>query len=98
VVLWRTQHTPRVFVERLDFVSAAGNLDRVVTPLAVLRRVEGFLAIESVHPWATAGEVRAQTGFVLPAGDAIVTPPPSDEELATLERVDGARMRHLEFS
>ncbi|MFN8516489.1 MAG: CoA-transferase [Chloroflexia bacterium] len=60
VVLWRTQHTPRVFVERLDFVSAVGNLDRVVTPLAVLRRVEGHLMIESVHPWTTEDEVRAQ--------------------------------------
>jgi glutaconate CoA-transferase subunit B len=97
VVLWRTQHTPRVFVERLDFVSAAGNLDRVVTPLAVLRRVEGCLAIESVHSWATVDEVRAQTGFALPDSDAAVTTPPSDGELAALERVDPARVRDLEF-
>src|SRR5581483_7755451 len=33
VILWRTQHNRRVFVERLDFVTAAGNVDRVVTPL-----------------------------------------------------------------
>ena len=98
VVLWRTQHTPRVFVERLDFVSAAGNLDRVVTPLAVLRRVDGYLAIESVHPWTTADEVRAQTGFALPTGDVMCTPPPSDEEMATLARVDPERVRDLEIS
>jgi glutaconate CoA-transferase subunit B len=97
VVLWRTQHTPRVFVDRLDFVSAAGNLDRVVTPLAVLRRVEGYLALESVHPWATADEVRAHTGFALPAGGGTPTPPPSVEELAALARVDPARVRDLEF-
>jgi glutaconate CoA-transferase subunit B len=98
VVLWRTQHTPRVFVERLDFVSADGNLDRVVTPLAGLRRVEGRLAIESVHHWATGDEVRSQTGFALPDGDGLVTAPPSDEELAALARVDAGRVRDLEFA
>jgi glutaconate CoA-transferase, subunit B len=98
VVLWRTQHTPRVFVARLDFVSATGNLDRVITPLAVLCRVDGQLALESVHPWATGDEVRAQTGFALPDGDGEVTVPPSDGELATLERVDAARVRDLEFA
>jgi glutaconate CoA-transferase subunit B len=98
VVLWRTQHTPRVFVERLDFVSAVGNLDRVVTPLAVLRRVGGQLSIESVHPWATEEEVRAQTGFRPPDGGAALTVPPSDEELATLARVDSGRVRELEFA
>ncbi|MFN8536396.1 MAG: hypothetical protein U0232_02820 [Thermomicrobiales bacterium] len=97
-MLWRTQHTPRVFVERLDFVSAVGNLDRVVTPLAVLRRVEGHLMIESVHPWTTEDEVRAQTGFSLPAGEASTTPPPSADELAALERADAARVRDLEVA
>lgn len=96
VVLWRTQHTPRVFVERLDFISAVGNLDRVVTPLAVLRRVDGQLVIESVHPWTTEDEVRAQTGFALPAGEVSTTAPPSEDELAALERVDAARVRELE--
>ena len=33
--------------------------------------------IESVHPWTTEDEVRAQTGFALPAGKPIATAPPS---------------------
>ena len=98
VVLWRTQHTPRVFVERLDFVSAAGNVDRVVTPLTVLRRIDGRLAIESVHSWTTLDEVRAQTGFALPEDNEVaITPPPNEEELAALDRVDPERVRDLEF-
>lgn len=99
VVLWRTQHSPRVFVERLDFVSAAGNLDRVITPLAVLRLVGGRLALESVHRWSSAEEVRAQTGFALPERGAVpATPPPSEGELAALARVDPERVRELEFA
>jgi glutaconate CoA-transferase subunit B len=99
VVIWRTQHTPRVFVERLDFVSAVGNLDRVVTPLAVLQRLAGRLQIESVHAWTTVEEIRAQTGFTLPDGEAREnTPPPSDEELRLLASVDPERVRDLEFA
>lgn len=99
VVIWRTQHTPRIFVERLDFVSASGNLDRVVTPLATLRLNAGRLAIESVQPWSTPEEVRAQTGFALPEGDAPpAAPPPSDEELRLLAEIDPERVRDLEFA
>ena len=32
-LLWRTKHDPRTFVERVEFVTAVGNVDRVVTPL-----------------------------------------------------------------
>ena len=55
VVLWRVRHDCRTFVERLDFVTGAGNVDRVVTPLAVLRpRPDtGALGVESVHPGIT---------------------------------------------
>ena len=35
-LIWRTKHDRRVFVDRLDFVTAAGNVDRVVTPLCML--------------------------------------------------------------
>jgi glutaconate CoA-transferase subunit B len=99
VIIWRTQHTPRVFVEHLDFVSAVGNLDRVITPLAVLQRVGGRLQIGSVHAWTTVEEVRAQTGFTLPDSQATEnTPPPSDEELRLLASVDPERVRDLEFA
>jgi glutaconate CoA-transferase subunit B len=51
-ILWRTRHDPRTFVERLSFVTAAGNVDRVVTPLCVFRRIDGRLQIESIHAGA----------------------------------------------
>ena len=41
VILWRSRHHAGGFVERLDFVTAAGNVDRVVTPLCVFQRREG---------------------------------------------------------
>jgi glutaconate CoA-transferase subunit B len=91
-IIWRTRHDARTFVEALPFVTATGNVDRVVTPLAVLRRIEGLLTVESVHPYSTPGEVRASTGFPLDGAgddaDVPITPPPSPEELAALRALD----------
>lgn len=90
-VLWRTRHDTRTFVAKLPFVTAAGNVDRVVTPLCVLRRVDGLLGVESVHPFSTPDEVRAATGFPVDVGpETPVTPPPSPEELAALAAIDPA--------
>src|SRR5690606_10490969 len=63
VILWRTKHDRRAFVERLDFVTGAGNVDRVVTPLCVFVRRDGRLVVESVHPGVTPEYLREQTGF-----------------------------------
>src|SRR4051794_35722436 len=48
-LIWRTKHDPRTFVEKLDFVTASGNVDRVVTPLCVFARRQGRLQVESAH-------------------------------------------------
>jgi glutaconate CoA-transferase subunit B len=88
-ILWRTRHDTRTFVPELPFVTAAGNVDRVVTPICVLRRVDGLLAVESVHPFSSPEAVRAATGFPVEVGpETPVTPPPSKEELAALQAVD----------
>jgi glutaconate CoA-transferase subunit B len=90
-ILWRTRHDPRTFVPELPFVTAAGNVDRVVTPLCVLRRVDGALTVESVHPFSSADQVRAATGFAVEVGpDTPPTPPPTADELAALRAVDPA--------
>lgn len=96
-VVWRATHSPRVFVERVDFVTAAGNLDRVVTPLCVFWRTPTGLVVESVHPYATLDEVKARTGFAVPQASAASTPPPTADELAALEALDPDRVRRSEF-
>ena len=98
VILWRTQHSPRVFVERLDFVTAAGNVDRVVTPLCVFQRREGRLQVEAIFPTSSAAEIMAQTGFPLdvPASCPILAPPTA-EELAALDAIDPRGVRRQEF-
>ena len=40
-VTWRTEHSTRTLVEKLDFVTAAGGLHGVVTPIAVFEKRDG---------------------------------------------------------
>jgi glutaconate CoA-transferase subunit B len=96
-ILFREEHTPRVFVEKVDNISAPG-----VSPPGVFRRgtaqalVTGRcvfrfhpdrarFSLESVHPGETVESVRDATGFSFDVtGDVPFTPDPTAEELALL--------------
>ncbi len=98
-ILWRTRHDTRTFVKTLPFVTAAGNVDRVVTPLCVFQRVDGVLTVESIHPSSSADEVRAATGFAVDVGvTTLATPEPTPDELAALASVDPAGIVAAEFA
>jgi glutaconate CoA-transferase subunit B len=98
VILWRTRHDPRTFVERLDFVTAAGNVDRVVTPLGQFVRRDGLLEVEFLHPGVTPEDFRIATGFEVDVGaETPVTSPPTLAELGALRAVDPDGIRASEF-
>lgn len=98
VILWRTKHDRRSFVDHLDFVTAAGNVDRVVTPLCVFVRRQGRLEVESLHPGVTPDRLREQTGFAVAVDDTTpVTLPPTHVELALLAEIDPERVIETEF-
>lgn len=98
VILWRTKHDRRSFVEKLDFVTAAGNVDRVVTPLCVFIRQSGNLVVESIHPGVSPQDVIANTGFAVEAGDDTPrTPPPTEREQDLLACIDPGRVIDSEF-
>ena len=97
-LIWRTKHDPRVFVERLDFVTAAGNVDRVVTPLCIFRRTDGRLTVESIHPGVSPAQVVAATGFAIEADDSTpITPLPNLEEIAAIAEIDPGGVALSEF-
>jgi len=92
VVFYTTAHTPRVFVERVDFVSGAGDrAELVVTPLATMDFEPGSrrMRLASTHPGVSVQEVVEATGFEL-VRPAFVpeTAAPTDLELATLRSLD----------
>ena len=88
VATWRTEHSPRVLVEKLDFVTAAGNLQTVVTPIAVFQKLNGRLALDSWNPEVSLDEVVKRTGFRFESGDARPTPPITEREHAILASLD----------
>jgi glutaconate CoA-transferase subunit B len=99
VILWRTKHDPRVFVDQLDFVTGAGNVDRVVTPLGIFVRRDGQLKVESLHPGVTPEMMRDATGFQVEVGpETPETRPPSAEELAVLREIDPGGVVRSEFA
>ena len=87
-VTWRTEHSTRTLVDKLDFVTAAGGLHGVVTPIAVFEKRDGRLALRSWHPDASLDEVRRRTGFAFDATGATPTPLPGDREIAALRALD----------
>jgi glutaconate CoA-transferase, subunit B len=81
------EHSPRTFVEQLDFKTSVGDRVRVVvTDLGVLEPDEtGELMLTHVHPGVEPEQVQHATGWNLRiAQDVAVSEPPSDEELTAL--------------
>lgn len=103
VILFREEHSLRVLVPKVDFISAPGtspaNVYRpggpyaLVTGRAVFRfeRARARFVLASVHPGHTAAEVRESTGFDfdLPA-TLPQTPAPSPATLALIRGPVGA--------
>ena len=107
---WVPNHSPRVFVENVDFVSGVG-YDRVpkgayheirvvVSNLGVFdfATPDHSMRLRSVHPGVTLDEVRSATGFPLSVdGTVAETRMPTDEELRLIrEVVDPKGLRDAE--
>ena len=94
VILFREEHSPRVFVPKVDFISAPGtspdNVWRRGGPVALVTGMAAFsfdrgrhgFRLESVHPGHNADDVAAATGFDFECpGDVPETPGPTTEML-----------------
>jgi glutaconate CoA-transferase subunit B len=103
VILFREEHTRRVMVPKVDFISAPGASDAGVYrpggPHALLTGLGLFsfdrprrrFRLESVHPGHSIEEIRDNTGFEFDSAAQVpVTPPPDAATLAAIrDRICG---------
>ena len=93
VILFRTEHSRRTLVPKVDFVSAPGwsppEVYRPGGPVALVTnrcvfafgRAQRRFRLESIHPGHTLEEVLDNTGFAFDRPESVPeTPPPSAEE------------------
>ncbi|MEM7021207.1 MAG: CoA-transferase [Pseudomonadota bacterium] len=105
VILFREEHTPRVMVPRVDFISAPGtsppDVDRPGGPHALVtgRCVFHFdtgrkrFRLASVHPGESLDEIEQNTGFEFDRPDEVpLTPTPDDDTLAQIRGPIGAEI------
>ena len=80
------RHTPRAFVEKLDFTTSVGDKVRVVvTDLGVLEPRDGELTLTAIHPGVSVDEVREATRWELEVAEDITeTRGPTKDELEAL--------------
>jgi glutaconate CoA-transferase subunit B len=98
VILFREEHTRRVLVPKVDFVSAPGTSPagvyrpggpwKLLTGLALFAfdRARRRFALESVHPGHTVEEVVANTGFEFDRPAQVPTTPEPDPRALALIR------------
>jgi glutaconate CoA-transferase subunit B len=96
VILFREEHTRRVMVPKVDFVSAPGTsegIHRPGGPFALLTGLGLFhfdrdrrrFRLESVHPGHSVEEIRDNTGFEFDCPARVpLTPAPDAETLASI--------------
>ena len=98
VILFRTEHSRRTLVPKVDFISAPGssnpNVFRPGGPIALVTNrclfsfMDGRFALASVHPGHNVEEVVTNTGFDFEQPASVQeTPPPSPETLTLLRKV-----------
>jgi len=82
-ILFREEHSKRVLVPKVEFVSARGDPAALLTGKALFswQKDKRRFRLESVHE---AGDIRSETGFDFDSGDTGLTPPPSAEDLDLL--------------
>lgn len=100
VILFRDQHTKRIFVEQVDFITAAGvtpeNVYReggpalLITPKAILGwdKGAGEWVLDAVQPKVSVDNLRQSTGFDLRVSPSVCSAqPPTAQELRVLRTV-----------
>jgi len=97
VIVWRAKHSPRIFVDKCDFITACGNVEKVVTPLCIFDNKSHRLELEYLFLYTILEEIKEKTGFYVNKPKQGYFAEPTDEELEVLRKLDPEKVREIEF-
>ena len=106
VILFRTEHSRRTLVPKVDFISAPGSNDKnvfrsggpiaLVTNRCLFTFANGSFTLASVHPSHSLDEVVENTGFDFDKPATVPeTPPPSPATLKLMREVVGPQLAEV---
>lgn len=95
---WRTEHSVRALPDRVDFVTASGNLRYLITPLCAFELIDDELQVIAIHPGTSRQELRDRTGWSVRFADPDHTKSPTSRESRLMDRVDSNRVRRSGFA
>lgn len=103
IILFQLNHSKRIFVDKVDFVTATNNPPpnvfrrgryfKCVTPLVTFNLGPGGMTLEKLNPGTVIEEVVKNTGFkfTIPL-DVKIAPPPTSKELKLLRTIIKRKM------
>jgi acyl CoA:acetate/3-ketoacid CoA transferase beta subunit len=98
---WVPNHSRRVFVEKVDFISGLGpsRAARLGGKPAAYKGQGAHARLVSIHPGVQLDEVNAKTGFTLETGPAtVLTRDPTSAEMQLIAQLDPGGLRYREVS
>ena len=88
VILFREEHSRRVLVPKVEFISAAGNPAALVTGKALFtwQKDARRFRLQSFHEGSSVEDIRASTGFDFDVDASVLpTEPPTADDLSILK-------------
>ncbi len=102
-VLYVPNHSKKVFVDKVDFVTASGwdkgkGPDKIITNMCVFEFHKGEIFMSKINPIYTIDEVKNETGFEFKISDKLMKMEIiSDDIKRIIEKADPKGLRNLEI-
>lgn len=102
-ILYVPEHNKKVFVEKVDFVTAAGwdkgrGPEKIITNLCIFEFPKGKITLTAINPLFSIEEVKKETGFDFEvAGEVKEMKLPDEEDFEIMNEIDPLGLRNLEI-
>lgn len=103
VILYVPEHSKKVFVEKVDFVTASGwnrgkGPDKIITNMCTFEFIDKKITLTRINPNFSLGDIKLNTGFEFEVGKNISWMTTENEEgKKVLSIIDPLKIRDLEI-